>query len=302
MADKSLSIIIVPHTKTSLRKFQITYRSLFYVLISLAMFVLVCFGTMVQYIKLTKEARNIQAIRRENVQLKATLQRSQLLTQKLNRRISFLNELSHKLKVIAGLPLNESLVRSEPMTIGLGGATSSTSYDSVPDPKRLLGLEKRAEYLEKSFSVLNRYFEDKSLQLSSTPSIVPSQGFVSSVFGMRRNPFTDAPDFHEGLDITNAIGTPVVSPADGVVAFTGTKGEYGNVVEIRHEAGISTLYGHLAKILVKRGQHLKRWQEIALVGNSGKSTGPHLHYEVHRNDQPVNPLSYILNLDSIGGP
>lgn len=301
MADKSYTIIIVPHTKTSLRKFQITNRSLFYVLISLAMFVLVCFGTMVHYVRLMTEARDFQAIRRENVQLRASLEESQLLTQKLNRRISFLNELSHKLKVIAGLPLTESLIRSEPISMGLGGATTNTSLNGTPDPRRLLGLEKRAEYLEKSFSVLNRYFEDKSLQLSFTPSILPTQGFVSSIFGMRRNPFTDAPDFHEGLDITNAVGTPVVSPADGEVTFTGTKGEYGNVVVIRHHSAISTLYGHLAKITVRPGQRLKRWQQIGVLGNSGKSTGPHLHYEVHVSNQPVNPLSYILNLDSIGG-
>lgn len=301
MAEKNYTIIIVPHTKTSLRKFQITNRTLFYVLISLVVFVMVCFGTMVHYVRLMKEARDIQTIRRENVQLKANLTESLLLTQKLNRRISFLNELSHKLKVIAGLPLTESQVRSEPISMGLGGATTNTSLNGLPDPGRLLGLEKRAEYLEKSFSILNRYFEDKSLQLSTTPSILPAQGFVSSVFGMRRNPFTDAPDFHEGLDITNAVGTPVISPADGVVFFTGTKGEYGNVVEIRHDAAVSTLYGHLVKILVKPGQRLKRWQQIGLVGNSGKSTGPHLHYEVHVSDQPVNPLSYILNLDSIGG-
>jgi murein DD-endopeptidase MepM/ murein hydrolase activator NlpD len=299
MAEKNYTIIIVPHTKTSLRKFQITYRTLSYVLISLVMFVLVCFGTMVHYVRLMREAREVQQLRQENVRLKANLDESQLLTQKLNRRISFLNELSHKLKVIAGLPLTESLVRSEPISMGLGGATTNTSLNSLPDPRQLLGIEKKAEYLEKSFSVLNRYFQDKSAQLSFTPSILPTQGFISSVFGMRRNPFTDAPDFHEGLDICNAVGTPVVCPADGVVSFTGTKGDYGLVIEVRHDAAISTLYGHLAKILVKPGEHIKRWQQIGVMGNSGKSTGPHLHYEVHVSDQPVNPVSYILNLDSI---
>jgi murein DD-endopeptidase MepM/ murein hydrolase activator NlpD len=301
MAEKSYTIIIVPHAKTTLRKFQITNRSLSYVLISLAMFVLVCFGTMFQYVKLFRSAREVQTLKNENQQLRASLERSQLLTQKLNRKISFLSELSQKLKVIAGLPQTEMVVRAEPVRLGLGGVSMNPTPTGAPDPFRLHSLEQRAQYLEKSFSVLNEFFQQKSMQLAFTPSILPTQGFISSVFGMRRNPFTDAPDFHEGLDISNEIGTPVVSTADGIVTFTGNKGNYGQVIEVRHDSEFSTVYGHLDRILVHPGQKVRRWEKIGILGNSGKSTGPHLHYEVHVGEQPVNPIPYILNLDSISG-
>lgn len=175
------------------------------------------------------------------------------------------------------------------------------TINGAPDPQRLLSMEKRAEYLEKSFTDLDDYFQKQRVEFSSTPSILPSQGFISSFFGSRRNPFTNSPDFHEGIDITNGIGTSVISSADGTVSFVGEKGSYGLVVEVKHDESTSTLYGHLARVLVRPGAHVNRWQPIAMMGNSGKSTGPHLHYEVHVNDQPVNPLPYILDLASLQG-
>ena len=126
----------------------------------------------------------------------------------------------------------------------------------------------------------------------------PTEGYISSAFGMRRNQFTNMPDFHEGIDITNDVGTPVLAPADGKVIFAGYRGNFGQVIEIQHEGDITTLYGHLHKILVKPEEKVTRWQEIALMGNTGKSTGPHLHYEVHVRHQAVNPRAY---LESIGG-
>ena len=183
----------------------------------------------------------------------------------------------------------------------LGGVTMSSTILGVPDPFRLLlNLEKRAQNLEQSFDVLNEYFHRQTSELIIHTFDSTFTGFLSSYFGARRNPFTNAPDFHEGIDITNELGTPVVAPADGKVSFVGLKGSYGNVIEIQHRGGIITLYGHLNEIRVKVGQDIKRWDVIATVGNTGNSTGPHLHYEIHIGDSPVNPLPYILNLDSVG--
>jgi murein DD-endopeptidase MepM/ murein hydrolase activator NlpD len=300
MADQRYTIIIVPRASSPLRKIQISQQTLKFTAIGIAVVFLAILGTMVHYVKLFRETRTVANLQKQNFELRSSLEQSQLLTQRLNRKISFLTDLSGKLKVMAGLPADERGKKKLTQKMGMGGVTMGTDSMGIPDPQRLVNLERRADYLEKSFNVLNHFFEDRNAQLSSTPSIIPTQGFLSSLFGSRRNPFTNAPDFHEGIDITNEIGTPVVAPASGTIVFAGSRGNYGNVVEIKHDGEMTTLFGHMNQIHVKKGQQVKRWEVIGTVGNTGKSTGPHLHYEVHISDQPVNPLPYLLNLDSLG--
>ncbi len=131
--------------------------------------------------------------------------------------------------------------------------------------------------------------------LAATPSIWPTEGWVTSPFGSRRSPFTDRRDFHKGLDIANRPGTPIYAPANGEVVFTGTDGAYGNTLLIRHSDGLTTRYAHLRNAAVKQGQKVTRGELIAYMGNSGRSTGPHLHYEVRLNGVCVDPKRYILD-------
>ena len=119
-------------------------------------------------------------------------------------------------------------------------------------------------------------------------------GHFSSGFGVRRNPVSDRIKMHEGLDIANPPGTPIQAPADGTVTFSDTKPGYGRTLVIDHGYGIETWYGHNSKLLVARGQKVRRGDNIALLGSSGRVTGPHLHYEVRVHGIPVDPLTYIL--------
>jgi len=128
-----------------------------------------------------------------------------------------------------------------------------------------------------------------------TPSIWPARGWVSSGFGYRLSPFTKEKELHRGLDICSRKGSPILAPADGVVTAIEYDPGYGKTVTINHGYGLNTLYAHLEKVLVKKGQVVRRHQEIAQVGDSGRTTGAHLHYEVHLNGVPVNPVRYILN-------
>ena len=130
--------------------------------------------------------------------------------------------------------------------------------------------------------------------LLSTPSIWPVRGWISSTFGIRNDPFEKTKKFHEGLDIANNPGTPIKATADGIVAFVGVNGGYGNVVIINHLNDIQTRYAHLQSYIVKSGQHIKKGQIIGYLGNTGRSSGPHLHYEVRKNGIPVNPKLYII--------
>lgn len=137
--------------------------------------------------------------------------------------------------------------------------------------------------------------EKKRNLLASTPSIRPADGWVTSRFGYRTSPFTGRREFHSGLDIANKIGANVIATANGRVSLAKRKLYIGNLVVIDHGYGRVTRYGHLHKILVKPGQKVKRGDVIGLLGNSGRSTGPHVHYEVKINGTAVNPLKYILN-------
>ncbi|MFP4316040.1 MAG: M23 family metallopeptidase [Desulfovibrionales bacterium] len=131
--------------------------------------------------------------------------------------------------------------------------------------------------------------------LASTPSIWPTKGWVSSNFGYRTSPFTGKREFHKGLDISGPTGTPVYAPANGSVTFNGKDGGYGLTLTITHGNGITTRYAHLNQATVKKGQQVVRGELIGFMGNSGRSTGPHLHYEVRLNGVFVNPERFILN-------
>src|SRR5262249_15792510 len=146
-----------------------------------------------------------------------------------------------------------------------------------------------------SLDALVTHLEDQSAQLASTPSIAPTKGWITSGFGYRISPFTGSRELHRGLDIAGRMRTPVAAPADGDVLFVGHKPGFGTCVTLRHGYGMETVYGHLADSVVKQGQHVARGDRIGLMGNSGRSTGPHLHYQVQVNGNPVDPQNYILD-------
>ncbi len=151
-----------------------------------------------------------------------------------------------------------------------------------------------SELREQNVIDLWELLSERQSLLNSTPSIKPVAGWYTSRFGYRTSPVTGRTQMHAGLDIAAAPGTPIYSPADGVVSYSGYDGGYGQMVTVDHGWGITTRFGHNSKNLVKVGQKVKRWEIIGLVGNTGRTTGPHLHYEVRINDIPVDPSNYIL--------
>ncbi|MDH5541583.1 MAG: M23 family metallopeptidase [Nitrospinota bacterium] len=147
---------------------------------------------------------------------------------------------------------------------------------------------------EISLHELDAFFKDQSSLLTSTPSIWPSKGWVTSGFGYRVSPFTGLRELHEGLDIATQLNADIIATANGVVIESKRDSGYGNTIEIDHGYGIISRYSHNAVNLAKRGDRVKRGQLIARVGSTGRSTGPHVHYEVLLNGVPVNPFRYIL--------
>ena len=142
---------------------------------------------------------------------------------------------------------------------------------------------------------LLRVLRENRDAIAAMPTIWPVEGFISSPFGTRSSSFSGRGEFHKGLDIRALPGTPIISPAKGTVSMAGGDGAYGLSVELQHSRTITTKYGHMQRIIVREGQQVKRGDIIGLVGSTGRSTGPHLHYEVKLNGLHVNPMLYILN-------
>lgn len=141
---------------------------------------------------------------------------------------------------------------------------------------------------------LHAALQDQADKIASFPTLRPTGGWYTSGFGVRRSPFTGRLTMHEGIDIANHSGSLIVAPAAGLVTFAQARPGYGNLVTIDHGYGIQTQYGHIARVFVRTGDKVQRGQKIAAVGNTGRSTGPHLHYEVRVNGVPINPKPYIL--------
>jgi murein DD-endopeptidase MepM/ murein hydrolase activator NlpD len=156
-------------------------------------------------------------------------------------------------------------------------------------------LNKEAASQEQILQELSEAAERKSARWAATPSIWPVKGWITSGFGPRVSPFTEKPTWHDGLDIGAAANAPVQAPAQGRVTSVGFDPKLGHMVKLDHGFGIETLYGHLAKPLVKEGQRVKRGDVVGLVGSSGLATGPHLHYMVKVNGQALDPSKYILD-------
>ena len=160
--------------------------------------------------------------------------------------------------------------------------------------ERLLNSEIEARQAQKSVAVLSTYLKSQRTRMASVPSRRPTLGYRTSPFGMRVDPFTGLPQLHAGIDFSASIGVRVMATADGTVIHAGTRGAYGETIEIEHIKGLTTRYAHLSRIDVKVGQKVTRGETIGAVGNTGRSTGPHLHYEIRLNGVPQDPARFLL--------
>ncbi|OGP86289.1 MAG: hypothetical protein A2Z08_04280 [Deltaproteobacteria bacterium RBG_16_54_11] len=218
--------------------------------------------------------------------------------EEFQQQVQRLKEFDVKLRIIANL----ENAQETGSFLAVGGITppsreplQGVEADTRRMKTELDRLSTEAEFREKSFQELYSFLEGKKRQLSSTPAIWPVRGWLTSGFGYRIDPFTGLRQFHDGLDIANRLGTPIVAPADGIVSRVANSVGYGLTVEINHGYGIKTIYGHLSKAYVTVGHSVRRGERIAAMGSSGRATGPHVHYEVRLNDVSMSPMNYILN-------
>jgi len=229
---------------------------------------------------LTQQATHLR-IERENRRLLAETERQRKELNELNERVQVVEDTSRKLAEKSGV------VNSDGSNLhGSGGPAIALNATG------LAALENKMSRLEQELSAHEAVLRERGF----TPSIWPVDGKLDSGFGGRHNPFGgSAYEFHEGQDIDAPSGTPVVAGAKGTVTFVGWQHGYGRLVVIDHGGGLTTRYGHLSEFDVEQDQDVTRGELIGRVGSTGRSTGPHLHYEVRINDNPVNPLQYLLS-------
>lgn len=206
----------------------------------------------------------------------------------------------------AAMPPDESSESPLELAVDRGsilGVDLSDIHSNDDLPEAVMALENLIDTLdgytrefEKDLAQLLESLNDRVDQLIHTPSILPAKGPLTSRFGYRFNPFSGVKTFHAGLDIAGGYGRTIHAPANGLITFAGDLGGFGLVLIIDHGYNIVSKYGHNSAILVKKGDRVQRGQPIAKIGSSGRSTGPHLHYQVEVNGRPVNPLKFILDI------
>lgn len=203
------------------------------------------------------------------------------------------NEVEDKLAEI------DKLQRQLEKMAGIKSSSRGGNIKREINPKKLepeKGMEVLKETLddkERELEVFIQDLEERFEYLKGIPDLWPAEGRLTSTFGNRKNPFGRGVQFHQGIDIANSSGTDIKAAAKGVVIFSGNKAGYGKVIIIDHGNNYSTLYGHNRKLLVKVGDKVEKGQIIAKMGSTGRSTGPHLHFEIHKNGNPINPLEVL---------
>ena len=295
MAKSCYTFIIVPNASSRLRKLKLPAR----VLHALAGVGVLCFFVLVglgfSYVKMAFKAADYDKLQDENTNLKIQKKNLEVATVKLGEKLSNIENLFER---IQNLVESDSLTKRGKMNVPAVGG-SKVDYPTA----ELLGsgnlkngvelLKDRTAEMETQLTLLEQVAEKKATIRRLTPTIWPVKGHISSHYGNRADPFNGEAELHLGLDISALFGTQVHAPADGKIIYAQRKAAYGNLIIIDHGNGLTTRLGHLSRFNVKVGQKVRKNDVVGYVGTSGRSTAPHLHYEVRLNDRPVNPRNYL---------
>jgi murein DD-endopeptidase MepM/ murein hydrolase activator NlpD len=247
-------------------------------------------------------AERFDSQRLESISLRAQLADLTRDLSLLRKQLTCLEESEKRVRMVFGLPEINPAVRA----LGTGGSvvpfTASPSaldlqtYDVESEVDRLL---RRCSFERENYDAIYQELMHRKDRLDRTPSVYPVDGFLARGFGVKPDPFTGENRLHSGLDVAASIGTPVHATADGKVASAEYQPQFGNLITLDHGDGVQTCYGHLSRFTVKPKAKVHRGDVIGYVGNTGYSTGPHCHYEVHIDGRPVNPMSYICDGETL---
>lgn len=300
MIKDNYTVFVSPPSAGRTRHFSFRKRTLYFLIFLLFLFVI---GDLIAILKYYESAK----VKKENLQLKTEKEELEEVAQivdEIKKEESFIRD-------FLGLEKSGSNMGG----LGQGGVDPNfidTSYIAPLDTNTSLSqndintgvsLITRAFRLKEHLQELRGELIDRKIEWDTRPTILPvktDEYWISSGFGWRKSPFTGLREFHRGLDISAKRGTPIIAPADGTVVLASKDLHFGKFVKIKHNDKFTTLYGHLLQNEVKKGQKVKRGEVIGLMGNTGMSTGYHLHYTVIKDTKSVDPCNHILNLNNSG--
>jgi len=289
MGLKHHTVIFVPHARARFRKWRVTNRQLTIGLTTLGVVLAASLFTTWSFFTNTIDRRELDRIREENASLREVNQSFEGSIRDLRNRLSDYEERTRQLAIVAGL--DPTLQQAE---AGVGGKEDFAPI--VGSVSELSSIDQRASLLFDRLDRVEGSLTEKNRRVDSTPAISPVRGIITSGYGYRRDPIDGDRRFHAAVDIGAPPNREVRASASGLVIRAGRLGGgMGNAVYVSHGFGVLTKYGHLASVDVEPGDEVTKGQMIGRVGNTGRATGYHLHYEVVVDGRPVNPLAYMLD-------
>jgi murein DD-endopeptidase MepM/ murein hydrolase activator NlpD len=281
-----------------LRKISIPLHYLYVFVIGAAIGFLSLTGIASSYTRMLLKVSQFNQLRTEKDQLKNNYSRLEQVAKERDLQVASLGSIAGEVSALYGLKAEPTLVTETSDQIQDADVSSSLDQLHALRTSALSG----ATMVGLTMGLTRNATTADWIKANSAPNLWPVDGQVTGSFGERIDPFNGEGAFHSGVDIGSSYGAQIIAPADGVVTFTDVMGGYGKAIMINHGSGISTRYGHLSGFAVTAGQRVHRGDVIGYVGESGRSTGPHLHYEVRINDIPVNPYKYLrITLAHSGG-
>ena len=285
MGLKHHTIILVPHSRAKFRKWTVSSRQLATAALAVVMLLLLAAVSTWSFFFTSIDKTQLTQLEKENLRLREVNQDFETSVRDLTRQLTDFEDRTRQLAIVAGL---DGLgLEQDP---GIGGEDLL-----LPEQGRLGHLNDRADLLDRGLQSISAELAERLQLAAATPSISPVRGLLTSSYGYRSDPVTGQRALHRAIDISTSPGQPVKATADAVVLRARRNGRLGNSVDLSHGHGVVTRYGHLASYNVEPGQRVRRGEVIGFVGNTGRTTGFHLHYEVRVEGQPVNPLAYILD-------
>lgn len=296
------TLMIIPGRKSGVKKISVSKVVIRNILIASLVAIFVTLYIVYDYASIKRDRAELVRLR---AQTKEQSQQFRDLAMKIDGfadKMEALRQFDKKIRILSA----DQTSRDKNIPLGIGGSDKEARVKELLDQdheKLIMGmregitkLNKDANDREKSFSELLAFLHEKKSILAATPSLWPVQGWVTSEFGVRQSPFRTGVEFHKGLDIATRFGKEIVAPADGLVIVSAYDQQDGNFIKIDHGRSVATGFAHLSKRAVKEGMRVKKGDIIGYVGDTGRSTGPHLHYSVFVNNVPVNPKKYLKNI------
>jgi murein DD-endopeptidase MepM/ murein hydrolase activator NlpD len=314
--ENNYTVIIVSGATATNKEFVLSSKLIRNSIIAFV-FLLLIFGYIIfDYLNTSFNKEKMKRLEKENVEKEATIDKLNTDMREIEERLNQMAVYKERISVAMGLTSPDALKE-----VGIGGGSDVAPGGAItnvpgkrempnsdminkgkkPEPSRDTVMKKADDIRQKAKKIQERLefvesaMEKQKVRLAQTPSIWPTKGYLTSPLGWRTHPLTGKKDFHNGQDIATQFGNKIIATADGVALVVGHWDYLGNLIIIDHGFGFTTRYGHLASFNIKEGDRVKRFQVIGYVGNTGRSSAPHLHYEVRYFGKPLNPMNFIID-------